>query len=54
MYCQLAPYTQELQVKSEYYDMDKIQKDYNLSAETYITMLSNKGISVIDRKTKKQ
>ena len=30
MYRQLAPYVQQLQVKIQYYDMEKIRKDYKL------------------------
>lgn len=51
MYRQLAPYTQALQVKTEYYDVEKIRKDYGLSSNSYICMISSCGIAMGDRET---
>ena len=53
MYRQLAPYTQPMLVRSQYYDMEKIRKDYHLSDDSYISALNAFRISVTDRKTKK-
>lgn len=53
MYCQLAPYTQELQVRSQYYDMEKIRGDYKLSEDSYISMMCSSCITITDRKTHK-
>ena len=53
MYRQLAPYTQELRVRSQYYDMEKIRKDYKLSDDSYISMMCSSCISITDRKTRK-
>ena len=53
MYRQLAPYTQELQVRSQYYDMEKIRKDYKLSGDSYISMISAYRIAITDRETRK-
>ena len=53
MYCQLAPYTQPIQVRNQYYDMKKIRKDYGLSEDSYISMMSAYRIGVTDRKSRK-
>ena len=53
MYRQLAPYVQQLQVRSQYYDMEKIRKDYKLSDDSYISMMSAYRIAITDRETKK-
>lgn len=61
MYRQLAPYVQQLQVKIQYYDMEKIRKDYKLSDDSYIdfelsgnsSMMSAYRIAITDRGTKK-
>lgn len=49
MYRQVAPYTQPLQIRSQYYDMEKIRKDYNLSNNSYISMISAYRIAITDR-----
>lgn len=53
MYRQLAPYVQQIQVRSQYYDMEKIRKDYKLSDDSYISMMSAYRIAITDRETKK-
>ncbi len=53
MYRQLAPYTQLIQVRSQYYDMEKIRKDYGLSDDSYIGMMSAYCIRVTDREQNK-
>lgn len=53
MYRQLAPYVQLIQVRSQYYDMEKIRKDYDLSDASYISMMSAYRIAVTDREKKK-
>lgn len=53
MYQQLAPYTQPLQIRSKYYDMDKIRSDYGLSKDSYISMMSAQRIAITDRETHK-
>ena len=54
MYRQLAPYVQQLQVRSQYYDMEKIRKDYGLSEDSHISMMSAYGIAITDRKNSKR
>lgn len=58
MYQQLAPYAQSLQVRSEYYDMAKIRKDYGLSESSYICEYSASddfsGIVVEDKESGKK
>lgn len=53
MYRQLAPYAQLIQVRSQYYDMEKIRKDYDLSDDSYISMMSAYRITITDREKKK-
>ncbi len=53
MHRQLAPYAQLIQVRSQYYDMEKIRKDYDLSDDSYISMMSAYRIAVTDRGKKK-
>lgn len=53
MYRQLAPYTQALQVRSRYYDMEKIQEDYGLSDNPHISMMCASCVEVTDFKTHK-
>lgn len=53
MYRQLASYVQPLQVRSQYYDMEKIRKDYGLTDDSYISMMSAYRIAITDRETRK-
>ena len=53
MYRQLAPYTQELHIRNQYYDMDKIRNDYNLPSDSYISMISALCVGITDRETGK-
>lgn len=53
MFSGLVPYTQPLQVRSSYYDIDSIRKDYNLSDHVYISAITHYSLSVTDRVTKK-
>lgn len=53
MHRQLAPYVQLIQVRSQYYDMEKIRKDYDLSDDSYISMMSAYRIAITDRVKKK-
>lgn len=48
MYDQIFPYLTEVQVKAEYYDMDKIRRDYELSAKASLSRVSPEGIGVSD------
>lgn len=48
MYCQLAPYLQPVQVKNEYYNMEKIREDFGLSSKAHICSYSADGIGVWD------
>lgn len=52
-YCQLAPYTQQLQVRCKYYNMAKILEDYKMPAGSYLSMRSSLGIAVTAPKTGK-
>lgn len=49
MYQQLAPYCQKLHIHNQYYDMEKIRKDYELSERATIGCVSSEGITVYDR-----
>lgn len=51
MYNQLSPYVQKLKVKNERFDMDKIRRDYNLSENSHICMLSSYQIGIKDYET---
>lgn len=53
MYRQLTPYVQPLQVRSQHYDMEKIRKDYGLTDDSYISMMSDYRIAITDRGTHK-
>lgn len=53
MYRQLAPYAQQIQVRTQCYDMDKIRRDYELSNDSYISMRSSYRIVITDRKSGK-
>lgn len=46
MYEEIAPYLQPVQMRSKYYDMEKIRADFGLSDEAYIGMSSYDGITV--------
>lgn len=53
MYRQLTPYVQPLQVRSQHYDMEKIRKDYGLTDDSYISMMSDYRIAITDRGTRR-
>lgn len=48
MYDDISPYLSVVQVRAEYYDMDKIRSDFGLSAKAHISRVSAEGIGVSD------
>lgn len=48
MHYDIFPYLSEAQVRAEYYDMDKIRSDFDLSAKASISRVSAEGIGVSD------
>lgn len=50
MYRQLAPYMQPVKVKTQYVNLKKIQKDYGLSDEPYISSASGSVTGFTDGK----
>lgn len=52
MYAQLIPYCVKVRILNSYYDMEKIRKDYGLSDQAHICMLSYEGIGISNHPNK--
>lgn len=49
---QLLPYTQQLQIRRQDWDLEKIKKDYGLSNDAHVYMVSQRGIAMSDGETR--